>query len=258
MTDKERAGGDGICPSGGKKAPAAEESSAAAVLFSDGEICVTVKPAGVLSEAAGPSGMPERLARALGIGPEEVYPVHRLDRETGGVMVYALNGKSAAALGESILSGAFVKNYTAAVEGHPEEKEGEWRDLLYHDPFRNRSYPVKRMRRGVREAVLRYRVVSSFPAGEGYPEGDVLDIRLVTGRTHQIRVQCASRRHPLLGDGRYGSSARVPMALWCRRISFPHPRTGRIMTFSQPPEGGAAAFLRLPESEELPEKDKNV
>ena len=209
------------------------------ILYRDALICAAVKPAGVLSEEDGGKGMPERLAAALGLKDGEVCPVHRLDKDTGGVMVYALTRRSAAALSESIRNGAFDKRYLAAVSGTLEEKEGEWRDLLYHDPFKNRSYTVKRMRRGVREAILLYRAVSSFGAGEGYPAGEVLDIRLVTGRTHQIRVQCASRGHPLLGDRRYGSPCDVPMALWCREISFPHPKDGKNVTFSCPPEEGS-------------------
>ena len=212
------------------------------VLYRDRDICVCVKPAGVVSEENGGAGMPERLARLLGMDAEEVFPVHRLDRETGGVMVYALNEKSAAALSESVREGRLEKLYRAAVSGHLAEKEGEWRDLLYHDPFRNKSYSVKRMRRGVREAVLRYRVTGSFPAKDGVPGGDLLEISLLTGRTHQIRVQCASRGHPLLGDRRYGSSADVPMALWCREIRFPHPADGALRTFSCPPGEESVLF----------------
>ncbi len=227
------------------------------ILYRDRAVCCAVKPAGILSEAAGGSGMPERLAAALGIPPEEVHPVHRLDKDTGGVMVYALTKAAAAALDKSIREGAFEKTYLAAVAGHLEEKSGEWRDLLYHDAARGRSYTVKSMRRGVREAVLRYRCLCSFEAGEGYPGGDVLEIALLTGRTHQIRVQCASRGHPLLGDRRYGSAARVPMALWCRRIRFPHPADGRTAAFSCPPAAGSL-LLRLAEgAQETPDTDKN-
>ena len=214
---------------------------AALILFRDRDLCAAVKPAGADSENDGEGSMPVLIARALSLEAGQVRPVHRLDRETGGVMVYALSAFGASARSKSVREGRLEKRYLAAAAGAVGAAEGEWRDLLYHDPARNRSYTVKRMRRGVREAALSFRTAGRFEAGEGWPAGEILDIRLLTGRTHQIRVQCASRGHPLIGDRRYGSSAGVPMALWCLEISFPHPRSGRIVKFSCPP--GEDTFL---------------
>ena len=222
---------------------AAGTPPAALILFKDRDLCVAVKPAGATSEDDGDQGMPALIARALSTEAGEVRPVHRLDRETGGVMVYALSAFGASALSKSVREGRLEKRYLAAVTGSVGAEEGQWRDLLYHDPARNRSYTVKRMRRGVREAALRFRRAGAFDAGEDWPAGEILDIRLMTGRTHQIRVQCASRGHPLIGDRRYGSSASVPMALWCLEISFPHPRSGKTVAFSCPP--GEETFLGM-------------
>ncbi len=212
----------------------AEKSAAVRILYHDAALCAAVKRPGVLSEADGGRGMPEMLAAALGVSA--VWPVHRLDRETGGVMVYALTKESAARLSASFAEGKTGKRYYAAVSGTPEAAEGEWRDLIYHDPVRNKSFRASGKRRGVREAVLRCRVVKTFEARDGRPAGSVLDITLLTGRTHQIRAQSAFRGHPLLGDRRYGSRCGGPMALWCYELSVPHPADGRSMTFSCPPE----------------------
>ena len=223
---------------------AAGTSPAALILFRDGDLCAAVKPAGATSENDGERSMPALIARALSMDAGDVRPVHRLDRETGGVMVYALSAFGASALSKSVREGRLEKRYLAAVTGSVGEEEGQWRDLLYHDAQRNRSYVVKRMRRGVREAALQFKTARAFGAGDGRPAGEILDIRLLTGRTHQIRAQCASRGHPLIGDRRYGSSAAHPMALWCLEISFPHPRTGLKMTFScPPPEGTLLAMM---------------
>ena len=214
---------------------AAGNAPAALILFKDGDLCVAVKPAGVTCENDGERSMPALIARTLSVDAGQVRPVHRLDRETGGVMVYALSAFGASALSKSVREGRMEKRYLAAVTGSVGAAEGEWRDLIYHDPAKNRSYAVKRMRRGVREAALRFSCAGAFEAGDGRPAGEILDIRLLTGRTHQIRVQCASRGHPLIGDRRYGSPAAVPMALWCLEISCPHPRSGKKVTFSCPP-----------------------
>ena len=112
--------------------------------------------------------------------------------------------------------------------------EDTLKDLLYHDSTTNKTYVVKRQRRGVKEAELRYRRLQTQSATEG--EISLLRVELVTGRSHQIRVQFASRKLPLVGDSRYGSSYRSSgIALWCEQLSFPHPKSGEMMTFTCPP-----------------------
>ncbi len=196
------------------------------ILYEDRELLVCEKPAGVVSEAG---GMPELLQEATGC--PEIRCVHRLDRETGGLMVYAKTGKAAAALSAAIAAGQLRKGYLAVVQGQPEEG-GTLRDLLYRDAAKNKSYVVKRMRRGVREAELRYRRLETR---EGL---SLVRVELVTGRSHQIRVQFASRGMPLAGDGKYGSVFReAKLALWSACLSFPHPVTGEPIARTLPPPG---------------------
>ncbi|MBR5093806.1 MAG: RluA family pseudouridine synthase [Oscillospiraceae bacterium] len=197
------------------------------ILYGDREILVCVKPAGILSEE-GEGAMPELLRAA--VGPGEIFCVHRLDRETGGLMVYARTRDAAAALSRTIAAGQLAKRYLAVVQGAPEAPAGELRDLLYRDARKNKSFVVRRARRGVREAVLRYETLESR---EGL---SLLRVELVTGRSHQIRVQFASRGLPLAGDGRYGSAWRdCGLALWSAELSFPHPRTGEQIAKALPP-----------------------
>ena len=131
----------------------------------------------------------------------------------------------------SIAGRALRKEYLAVVPGRPEPDEAVLRDLLFHDRAKNKSYVVRRMRAGVREAELSYRVLAE--AGTL----SLLSVSLHTGRTHQIRVQFAARGLPLLGDVKYGSAFRdCPIALWSHRLAFRHPADGRALCFSAPPE----------------------
>ena len=188
---------------------------------------VCVKPAGLLSERG---GLPELLEQQCG---GAAYPVHRLDRDVGGVMVYARSRETAAALSVLIAAQRMEKEYLAVVEGQPEAQSGELRDLLYHDAARNKSYVVQRERKGVKQAALSYRVLQSAETEQGTLS--LLRIRLHTGRSHQIRVQFASRKLPLVGDARYGSRLRGGIALWAASLRFPDPAGGKDRCFSAPP-----------------------
>ena len=198
------------------------------LIFQDEQLLVCVKPAGVASEDG---GLPELLRAQCG---GELWCVHRLDRAVGGVMVYARTKQSAAALSAAVSARRLEKRYLAVAQGRVPEESAELRDLLYHDAAKNKSYIVKRPRRGVREAALSYRLLAQREA-EGGPLS-LLRIRLETGRSHQIRVQLASRGLPLVGDGRYGSTLRGgPIALWSEELAFPHPATGETLRFAAPP-----------------------
>lgn len=192
------------------------------ILWEDGEMLFVLKPAGIASQSP---GMPERLAEE--IGAETVYPVHRLDKEASGVMVYAKTKSAAAALSAVIAGGGMEKEYLAMVAGTP-APSGEMRDLLYHDPRKNKSFVVTRARRGVREAILTYEVLRTEGARS------LVKVRLETGRTHQIRVQFASRGYPLIGDVRYGGG-KGGMHLFSHRITVPHPVTGEAVTVEAMP-----------------------
>lgn len=182
------------------------------ILACNQDFVVCLKPRNVLSQAGKPGEdtMPLLLEHQLG---GEIFPVHRLDRQVGGVMVYARNRRTAAALSREIQEGRMKKEYLAVVKGYPPETQGIYEDLLLHDVRKNKSYVVKRPRGGVKKAKLSYQVLYWTE------EKSLVQVRLYTGRSHQIRVQFASRGMPLLGDGRYGGGSG-DIALWSVRLSF--------------------------------------
>ena len=192
------------------------------ILYSDRDFVVCIKPVGADSE----HDLPKLLQETLG---GEVFTLHRLDKNVGGVMVYARNKKTAAELSEAIAQGNMVKEYVALVHGTP-PPEGDWKDLLFKDSRKNKVFVVKRQRNGVKAARLTYRCLQ---AGEQ----SLVRIRLYTGRSHQIRVQFSSRGFPLVGDHKYGSrdETKAPM-LYCCCITFPYK--GESYKFEVLPEWG--------------------
>ncbi len=199
------------------------------VIFEDEDVLVINKPAGVLSENSqkGEQGILSYLEN----GRENVYLIHRLDREVGGVMVFAKNKKSAAVLSGAVSRGELQKIYLAVTDGVPQKDADVYKDLLFKDSKKNRSFVVNRMRKGVREASLEYSVL------EKNDKNALVRVLLHTGRTHQIRVQFSSRKTPLTGDGRYGSKERgCTIALHSHKISFAHPKTGETVEFTALPD----------------------
>ena len=209
------------------------------LLFADGELLIAEKPVGVLSQGDDPDSLPARLSRA----GMPVLPVHRLDRGTGGAIVYAKTKRALAVL-------------CAPPEHCPAPGDGgTLTDLLYHDPRRNKSFVVARERRGVRRASLSYRILAAAPA-DGQTTLVLAAVRLHTGRTHQIRVQFSSRGLPLSGDARYGGRCdkagaavfgRDP-ALWSSRLSFTHPYTGEAVSVTSLPDLSAAPWQPFAET----------
>ena len=213
------------------------------VIYQDGHIVVCIKPTGVLSQEGSGETMPQLLRQQL--GAENVYPVHRLDKAVGGVMVYALTQKAAAALSRMVQQRSLEKIYLAVLRGVPEEKEGTLFDLLFHDKMKNKTYVVDRQRKGVKDASLSYEVLAQND------DRSLVRVTLHTGRTHQIRVQFASRKLPLVGDGRYGGEKSAELALWSYSLRFSHPETGKPLVFSHEPPNTQVWIQFLKERESL-------
>ncbi len=230
------------------------------IVYEDAALVVLNKPAGLSSEG----GVPAKLRELWGDPDAYVSVIHRLDTGVSGLMVYAKTPAAAADLSRqvtqsqeayAVLDGrvqntgtaapepVFIKKYRAVIAGAPDETlpaEGILRDLLFKDSRKGRVYPVRRPRKGVREAVLEYRIA----AVSADRTRSLAEITLHTGRTHQIRVQFASRKHPLLGDGKYGSRVKGAIALQCAGLAFRHPVTGERVEFEIPaPEGEAWEFI---------------
>lgn len=186
------------------------------ILYQDESIIVCIKPVGLDSE--------HELPHALG---GEIYTLHRLDKNVGGVMVYARTKAAAAQLSQAIQNGTMVKEYVAMVHGAPPEN-GDWEDWLFKDNRKNKVYVVKKQRASVKKARLTYRVLSMG-------EQSLVRVRLYTGRSHQIRVQFASRGFPLVGDHKYGSrdDTKAPMLYSCS-LRFPHK--GKEVCFEALPD----------------------
>ena len=199
------------------------------ILYCDEDIVVCVKPPRVLSTDE-PGGLPELLRSQL--GTEDFRTVHRLDRVVSGLMVVARNAKAASDISRQIREDAFQKEYLAVIHGEPAQESGRLEDLLLRDKARKMTLVTKEMAKGVQPAALRYRVISSQ---NGMSR---VRIQLETGRTHQIRVQFASRNLPLVGERKYAVlDDPCEIALWSYRLGFTHPATGEKMEFTkQPPE----------------------
>ena len=190
------------------------------ILFSDRDIVLCVKPVGLDSEIQMPAALKETLGG-------EIFPVHRLDKNVGGVMVFARTQAAAASLSKAIQEGKLIKEYVALVHGNPPES-GDWEDLLWKDSRKNKVFVVKRMRGGVKKARLEFTRLASG-------EESLVRVRLHTGRSHQIRVQFASRGYPLVGDHKYGARDNVPAPmLFSCKLTFPHK--GKLLEFEKLPD----------------------
>ena len=201
------------------------------IVYADERIVVAVKRAGVIATDTKRGGMPALLRQSL--GTECIRTVHRLDAPVSGLMVCARSAYAAGELSQQIREGQFEKEYLAVVRGVPSPDEGQMTDLLGRDREKRLTYVADGPGKGVQEARLDYRVLA---VRDGLA---LVRIRLHTGRTHQIRVQFASRGWPLAGDRRYGVEGDevFPIALWSYRLSFLHPETGEAVAFEKtPPE----------------------
>ena len=190
------------------------------ILYSDKQIVVCIKPVGFDSESEFPAALKEQFGG-------EIFPIHRLDKNVGGVMVYARTKQSAAALSKAVQEGTMVKEYVAMVHGNPPDN-GDWEDWLFKDSRKNKVFVVKKERKGVKKARLEFQTLRR-------DENTLVRIRLHTGRSHQIRVQFSSRGFPLVGDHKYGSrdEATAPLLYSCK-LTFPYQ--GELQSFEKLPD----------------------
>jgi len=190
------------------------------ILYSDKHYAVIIKPVGLDSELEVVAALKEEL-------DGDLFPIHRLDKNVGGVMVYARTRQAAAALSKAVQEGTMVKEYVAMVHGTPPES-GDWTDLLFKDSSKNKVFVVKKERKGVKKARLEFKTLRTG-------EESLVRIRLHTGRSHQIRVQFSSRGFPLVGDHKYGArdEKQAPMLFSCC-LTFPWK--GETMKFEALPD----------------------
>ncbi|MGG1550582.1 MULTISPECIES: RluA family pseudouridine synthase [Paenibacillus] len=210
------------------------------VLFEDNHILVVEKPVNMPTQEDD-SRDPD-LLNALKADlkvrhnkPGNVYLglVHRLDRPVGGVMVFAKTSKAASRLSDAVRTRQLDKTYVAVVHGQPAQPQGTLRHWLWKDTRTNTVSVVKPGQQDAKEAVLDYKLLGSQG---GF---SLIQIKLHTGRPHQIRVQLATIGCPLYGDQRYGSAVNKPgqqLALWATALAFEHPTLKEPMHFrSLPP-----------------------
>ena len=194
------------------------------ILYEDNHVLVVVKPTYVLSQSDG-SDTPDMLTilkkylKEKYNKPGNVYLglVHRLDKEVGGVMVFAKTSKAASRLSEQVRLHQFEKYYLAVVKGKVESD-------TYKDKILREEYQSKIDEKG-KEAIL------SFETLKVIDNNSLVKIKLLTGRHHQIRVQFSARGHYLLGDKRYGKKGEFPLALYAYHLAFYHPITKEKLIF---------------------------
>ena len=202
------------------------------IVYRDREILVCIKPAGVLSTDE-PGGLPELLRRELGEEGTGLRTVHRLDRVVSGLMVLAGTAEAAGELSRQIREGSFEKEYLAVVHG-PTEDAARLRDWMLRDKARKMSFVVPEPGKNVQEAILDYETLARSA------RLSLVRVRLLTGRTHQIRCQFASHGMPLAGERKYSTlDDPWPLALWSARLRFRHPGSGEELEFRHLPPDSA-------------------
>lgn len=205
------------------------------ILYETESVVAVVKPVELVSEQVGDgTGLGDLLAARNG---GYIGVIHRMDRGVGGVTVYAKTKDAAANLSKAVREHRLAKVYLAVLEGVPDASAGELRDLLFYDRQKNKVFAVKRKRNGVKEAILQYRVLETTNHPQTGQPLSLLEVLPLTGRTHQIRVQFASRKMPLLGDRKYGGHGTTGISLVCHRLTFPEQNGEREQTVSYTPHG---------------------
>lgn len=204
------------------------------VVYEDNHILVVIKPQNVPSQADSSNDL-DMLTMCKNYIKEKynkqgnVYVglVHRLDRPTGGLMVFAKTSKSASRLAESMKNGEFSKKYLAVVVGKPKYNEDRLVNYLKKDTKDNVVRVVPQLEEGAKYAELNYKVLDSNS------KLSLCEVKLGTGRNHQIRVQMATIGNPVFGDVKYGGDIvkGYNLALWAYKLSFEHPISNQTMNF---------------------------
>ncbi len=210
------------------------------ILHEDNHIIVVMKPQNLAScpDESGDDNLLDRIREYVKTTydkPGNVYIglVHRLDRPTGGVMVFAKTSKAAGRLGEQMKTGDFEKKYLAVLNGTPNPESGTLVNYLKKNTVNNMVYLCTQATDGAKMASLEYRILQKDE------RLSLAEVRLHTGRSHQIRVQMAGIAHPVYGDMRYGGerAQKGKLALWAYSLTFTHPVTKERMKFiCEPPE----------------------
>lgn len=210
------------------------------VLYEDNHCIVVVKPQNVPSQADA-SGDMDMLSMVKQYIKEKYHKegdafvglVHRLDRPTGGIMVFAKTSKGASRLCEQIKNGQMGKTYYAVTSAIPQQKSDTLVHYLKKDEKSNMVKIAPRSEQGVKEGKLTYKVLQTNE------QRALVEVKLITGRSHQIRVQFAGINCPLVGDNKYGKNKTLQsnnLGLWAGRLEFLHPVTKQKMTFACPPD----------------------
>ncbi len=210
------------------------------ILYEDNHLLVVLKEQNIPTQAdkSGDDDLLSKVKRYVKNtydkpGEAFVGLVHRLDRPTGGVMVFAKTSKCASRLAEQLKDGSFQKKYLAVVVGTPKNRQGRLVNYLLKDEKNNIVKAVPALIEGAKKAELDYKVVESTS------QVSLVDIKLLTGRSHQARVQMQQIGTPIFGDVRYGGDTLAKghnLALWAYELRFYHPTTKMPMVFvAEPP-----------------------
>lgn len=208
------------------------------ILHKNNDFIVCVKPQGLPSQpdTTGNEDMTELLKEHLESSGEnsDIFVVHRLDRATGGLILYARNKKAAAVFSQLVAEkDGFSKEYITVVSGAPAESNGNMTDYLFKDSTQKKSFVVKSERKGSKLASLDYKTIKTITIND--KTFSLINIKLNTGRFHQIRAQLSSRGMPIYADGKYGSREKAPnFALWANKLSFEY--RGKKYEFEENPD----------------------
>ena len=198
------------------------------IVYEDEFLMVVNKPVGLSSQKEERNSLVSELELLTG---KTIYPVHRLDQMVSGLIIYARDSRTAARLSKAIADDQVDKSYLAVTDGVLQQEKGTLRDLLFYDRRKNKSFVVNRERNGVKEAILTYQLL------EKTEEKSLVKVHLLTGRTHQIRIQFANQGHPLAGDGKYGSrDNHCTIALHSYQLTFKHPVSNRMLYLTSYPQ----------------------